>query len=47
MPADIWRALAPGLQAYYARPIAVIGLLAALDRLLSKTAPHPTTGVSP
>jgi CheY-like chemotaxis protein len=52
MPADIRRALAAGFQGYITKPIAVPGLLAAIDsvlgeRVLGAAAPHPPTGTSP
>ncbi len=40
MPADIRRALAAGFQGYITKPIAVPGLLAALDRLLDARPPQ-------
>jgi PAS domain S-box-containing protein len=47
MPADIRRALAAGFQGYITKPIAVPGLLAALDRLLRAGAPTTGPGATP
>ena len=47
MPADIRRALAAGFQHYLTKPIAVPGLLSALDRLLSASARHPDPEAPP